>query len=283
MTPAFLMRLRTVLLWVMLGAMATTVGILILWILGESTFGEMWLVVAMMVGGYSFTAMLCVNMLCRSRYKGLMWAGVASSAIGFVAWQPALASEVWRLGFDEQLIAVVGTCFTIIAAWSALFAALKSHSWTNTLSHVMIHITLSIAAFVGAMIFLAVLIEPRDETYFAVLGVASLLGGCSLLASMSLAMMTRVRSQGSGETMSGKVVVNYICPRCKVSQVTRTGLSRCTNCGLRVEITVEEPVCVCGYQLYQLTTDTCPECGRTISEQDRWIESAPPPTDASVS
>ena len=49
-----------------------------------------------------------------------------------------------------------------------------------------------------------------------------------------------------------------------------TGHAKCGSCGLRIRITVEEPRCSCGYLLYRLEGDTCPECGREIPEQDRW-------------
>ncbi len=33
---------------------------------------------------------------------------------------------------------------------------------------------------------------------------------------------------------------------------------------------VQEPRCPCGYLLYRLEGTSCPECGRTIDDQDRW-------------
>jgi rRNA maturation protein Nop10 len=35
-------------------------------------------------------------------------------------------------------------------------------------------------------------------------------------------------------------------------------------------VEVEEPRCACGYLLYQLAGDTCPECGRAVAAEDRW-------------
>ena len=53
-----------------------------------------------------------------------------------------------------------------------------------------------------------------------------------------------------------------------------TGPARCAECGLHITISVEEPRCTCGYLLYHLESDQCPECGRTIDEADRWADAA---------
>ncbi len=48
-------------------------------------------------------------------------------------------------------------------------------------------------------------------------------------------------------------------------QTIELGGSACKACGLRIEVRAEEPRCrQCGYLLYRLTSDTCPECGTPI-------------------
>ena len=61
-----------------------------------------------------------------------------------------------------------------------------------------------------------------------------------------------------------------VCPRCKISQKLLAGANKCENCKLRISIMVEEPRCSCGYQLYHLESNNCPECGKTVPESDRW-------------
>ncbi|MFG0251941.1 MAG: hypothetical protein ACF8NJ_03610, partial [Phycisphaerales bacterium JB038] len=68
--------------------------------------------------------------------------------------------------------------------------------------------------------------------------------------------------------------------RCAVAHMANMGTSHCQSCGLRIYLEVEEPRCACGYLLYQLQGDRCPECGRLIPWKDRWAgreEEAPPP------
>ena len=58
------------------------------------------------------------------------------------------------------------------------------------------------------------------------------------------------------------------CPRCGKPQRFARGTSKCAECGLHVIVEFEEPRCECGYLLYKLTGDVCPECGRRICAND---------------
>jgi len=61
------------------------------------------------------------------------------------------------------------------------------------------------------------------------------------------------------------------CPRCAHTLRIRANTSeRCGECGVRFRMTVKEPRCACGYLLYGLAGDTCPECGRGISQRKGW-------------
>ncbi len=66
------------------------------------------------------------------------------------------------------------------------------------------------------------------------------------------------------ESVDVNVVVFMSCPKCGWRQNHRVGNSRCESCGTGVFIEIEEPRCECGYLVYQLKGDTCPECGRAV-------------------
>jgi rRNA maturation protein Nop10 len=59
--------------------------------------------------------------------------------------------------------------------------------------------------------------------------------------------------------------VTLLCPRCGKKQQVPVGQSECSGCRLRIRVQIEEPRCAqCGYLLYGLTSDRCPECGTAI-------------------
>jgi len=101
-------------------------------------------------------------------------------------------------------------------------------------------------------------------------GVLAILVACGTVVTPILALIEKLQRKASVESLPMKVWVTLTCPRCKTQQQMRTGPAKCANCGLRITIDVEEPRCECGYQLYRLESERCPECGREIPEADRW-------------
>jgi hypothetical protein len=88
----------------------------------------------------------------------------------------------------------------------------------------------------------------------------------TVLALFALVVSSRLhaaRSRRRAESVVGGRL-ELVCPRCQLDQLMSTGLSQCRRCGLALLIEIEEPRCPCGYLLYQLAGDTCPECGRTV-------------------
>ena len=66
--------------------------------------------------------------------------------------------------------------------------------------------------------------------------------------------------------------VSMTCPRCQSAIEAQSNReSRCDSCRLKVRVEVEEPRCGCGYLLYQLEADACPECGRAVAADERWV------------
>jgi len=272
MTSASLRRWRNILLGVMLLSALGCVCMISLWIIVDDAFAEPVLIELLLLSAYSFTAMLCMNLLCRGRTRALMWIGVCASAAAMLAWQPVMIAEwMQRWGAWYELPAIVaGTWCSCVAGWCALFAGLHAVPARSLASQIVTIATLLTAAMTGILIMLAVL-QPRVSDSFAgAIAIFSMLTGVGLLASLGLSFMSLVRNTGTGETLASKVMIALKCPRCASEQTVRAGLSRCEQCGLRLEINVEEPTCECGYQLYQLTSDACPECGRQIPETDRW-------------
>lgn len=69
-----------------------------------------------------------------------------------------------------------------------------------------------------------------------------------------------------------RVMLEMECPHCGEVLVAPMGDYRCPACRAVMEIEIEEPRCECGYLIYEHTSANCPECGREIPEEDRWVE-----------
>ncbi len=68
--------------------------------------------------------------------------------------------------------------------------------------------------------------------------------------------------------------ISLNCPGCGRTQKVPIGQSTCPSCRLVFRIEVEAPTCEkCGYMLFQLTSEVCPECGtstRTVGVEEQW-------------
>ncbi|MCZ6836734.1 MAG: hypothetical protein O7G85_13235 [Planctomycetota bacterium] len=70
-------------------------------------------------------------------------------------------------------------------------------------------------------------------------------------------------------TLETTFTIEMDCPKCGESLRQPTGAGRCASCGFTMLIEVEEPRCECGYLIYEHTSELCPECGSSISSDDR--------------
>lgn len=98
-----------------------------------------------------------------------------------------------------------------------------------------------------------------------------------LAVPMSIRLLERRAVHQRAESIPTKLRLSMTCPGCGVRQEFSTGAVRCTSCRMGLLIEVEEPRCECGYLLYQLAGNICPECGRAVPETARWRGPAAPP------
>ncbi len=97
-------------------------------------------------------------------------------------------------------------------------------------------------------------------------GAAAVLTACAALALIVLSRLNR-RSVVEVDTLPPEISnVTLFCPACNRKQTMALGKGACSTCGLHIEVNAVVPRCVkCGYLLYQLRSNTCPECGTTIA------------------
>jgi hypothetical protein len=129
------------------------------------------------------------------------------------------------------------------------------------------------AWLVFAFILLLVLIQEASGGFagamnmFWIVGMIMFLVAGTIIGTIAvpIAAVSRAnRIEPPIESMKSTQTVILGCPKCGFKGEVRTGHSRCTNCGVGLLIDVEEPRCECGYLLYRLQGDTCPECGRAV-------------------
>jgi len=102
-------------------------------------------------------------------------------------------------------------------------------------------------------------------------------GGFTLIGLLGVAAALRGSSRQrrlTSESISTRATLKMTCPNCGFAQVVNQGVARCSACHFSVIVEIEEPRCECGYLLYQLQGDRCPECGRDIPEALRWTPAA---------
>lgn len=113
------------------------------------------------------------------------------------------------------------------------------------------------------------------------MGVSILIGICSMMGLMithSIARAFSRKQKADPESLARRVRLRLTCPRCANEAEMPTGFSKCASCGGVLEIEVEEPRCLCGYLLFHLVGEKCPECGRDVPADQRWAQPVAPAT-----
>ncbi|MGA1044441.1 MAG: hypothetical protein ACO3ZY_04460 [Phycisphaerales bacterium] len=113
-----------------------------------------------------------------------------------------------------------------------------------------------------------------EEVFFRIHGSGAIFAFCGLVVVAVVQRARGSKRNERGDTVPWRLKVPITCPRCGLAQELPVGggdASRCGRCRLRIVIEVEEPRCGCGYALYRLAGATCPECGREVPEEDRWL------------
>jgi hypothetical protein len=133
-------------------------------------------------------------------------------------------------------------------------------------------------AAANVVVFAAATISLLWSTWWMrfgdVVSVIATFWGLATLAAMgavwALVRMQAKKPPPTTDTVSPGTRLRLTCPRCAAEQELPAGLVRCGSCRQALLIEVEEPRCECGYLLFRLEGDRCPECGRTIPEEQRW-------------
>ncbi len=285
------MPIRRAFLWSMIVSLslAAFIGVAAL------TFGSGSMLMGRIFGTTS--AWACLSVVClmqaiaveRRRLVPLMWVGMASAALAFLVWVFLIWAESVLRGSSEELLAKLGGTLSLLAVPLApvgLIALPDLHArWTQSVRRLVYVCVFIFAALFTFMIWASDYIDwPVEDVLWRAVGVFAILSAAGVILVPVFWKLQGLKEQ-TRTTLPQRLLVRLICPRCESEQAISAGTGKCRNCGLRLNIDVEEPRCTCGYLLFQLQGERCPECGREIPEKDRWAmqakAAAPEANDAS--
>ncbi|MGI9013197.1 MAG: hypothetical protein ACR2GY_03000 [Phycisphaerales bacterium] len=171
------------------------------------------------------------------------------------------------------------TCGVALSLAAQLLLLESRHAWLRIATRILILMIIAFAALTCAFIWEVIDIEDRSNwgPSWVFLYLELPLGAMTLLGLIVIPLTTRLTERGTvaaAESIDAKVALEMSCPRCGESATFRNGPGRCKPCGFLMMIEIEEPRCECGYLLYQLASDVCPECGRPVPEDQRWLGQA---------
>ena len=117
------------------------------------------------------------------------------------------------------------------------------------------------------------------DIYARLIGVLVIFFFCAT-AALPLGFLvrkTRHQNHDAAAAFNTGVSLPIDCPRCGLHCALKVGHSTCPQCKLAMELKLEEPRCACGYLLYRVEAEQCPECGRAIPDDLRWAAVTPSP------
>lgn len=224
---------------------------------------DAWATIGTMIGLIGLSIALCVLpanenvdarwLLPLSRLRLVAaTAGTAALAIGiYAAWE--------RIHQDNGLFTgLLSLCVVVAHANLCLMIPLTAgQGW--------VRLTAIGAAAVTAGCVVAMVIMTGDsavhDQFARLAGAAGVVASC---ASLALLVLMRINTRIAAPTIQMDAIgeLTVLCAGCGRKQALRVGRSSCLACHMVYDIRIQEPQCIqCGYSLYNLTSDKCPECG----------------------
>ncbi len=210
------------------------------------------------------------------RLRPMLWAGLAATVA-------AVVCTIWLVWGYHALAPNTESVWTRLTATLAVLsiaAAMSGHLGViRTPTRVLAYLRTGLFSLVGLIAGLVFIMMWTpwwtyfDEVVVFTVMTAGLACLCGLVALPRLADAAARRRGRRRESIPASFQVELTCPGCSADRSAALGLSRCVACGFKIILEVEEPRCECGYLLFNLAGDRCPECGREISQEDRWLAS----------
>jgi hypothetical protein len=184
------------------------------------------------------------------------WAGVAAAVAACGITIVAIAYDLHDGG--GAFAAVVAVAAVIAHANLVLLCPLRpTQVWVRW-------VAVAAAALTSALVVVMIIRADigSEEALARAAAASGIVAGCATLALAILAVLNRRLNPAVAAAPPELKDIALTCPNCHKKQTLPLGDAACSDCGLRFHIRLEEPRCPgCGYLLYHLTANRCPECG----------------------
>ena len=262
------MKLRTTFLWTLiislsLAAVLGICAIVLPDLIGRDT--EI-LVTAVLLGAYSLPPLACSIVMSRRQIRWAMWIGIVCSPLAWAMWLPLIWGNPWTWRADiqwEEFLIKTALTLTFVSVWATHLGLLLLLRLDRPWFQLARTVTVTFATLILLLVVPAIWLEYDGEPFFRILAVVGIMVGSGTIMTPVFALLDTIGRRTGRESVDDDLRVQIICPRCGSTESLGMGPTRCASCELRIEMKVEEPRCACGYLLYRLTGDRCPECGRT--------------------
>lgn len=222
--------------------------------------------------------MLCAAIIMhQGRLAPLMLLSMIAAAGAARLWWPVIWKDLdWPLEMLYVRFAGMLTVFAIVCMHSGFLAALPGRG----VMALGMKLVLAAAAWGTSLLAIATIFDDMMVSnamgflaaYMMTFGsVFTVLG--TIFVPVVLLTMKR-RETARRESLGERIEIELCCPKCLAEQTACTGPTRCVSCGTLMSIELEEPRCDCGYSLFRLYADICPECGSKIPADKKWGDHA---------
>jgi hypothetical protein len=179
---------------------------------------------------------------------------------------------------DSYIRGFVIAC-TLAVAWS-LTALLSLARLRGGYARVQFMTLFAIVLLAALIIMLVLEVEfAPEDIWIRAMGILAICVVCGTISVGVLHRVTAIREREAIRTFTPEI--RLTCPRCASAQQVRIGYAKCSACGLKFHIQIEEDRCPrCGYLTYRLASAACPECGLSFEGTPNQRSTAPPDPDS---
>ena len=265
--------IKTRVLWAAFAVLTLAAGMALLSTAFRGTVGMRDEMLGTAIAAAIYSVLALVAGLVVSKHRRIGWLSLGLLAVSFVSWIVFIWAEPsWEQ--EELYFRVIG--FLCVPAGVSLHLGVLMLASVRATHWRILRILAGGCSIVAGLLLLFMFGNGSDNYLWddggPLIGVLILLALFGTVMVPIASAIERSSAQDQHEVdITGRLPVEVQCPRCQHRSSIRSNTDgACDACGLRIRVTIREPRCDCGYLLYNLSEDLCPECGVPIPLESRW-------------